>query len=317
MTSVGVVVCAYDLGRWARTVEAVASVLAQDAPVHEVIVVIDHNPELLQRAEEAWTDPRVRVVPSTGAQGLSGARNSGVSQVASEVVAFLDDDAVAEPSWIRLLLGVYAEPEVVACGGRVIPALGGPRPGWWPLEFDWVVGCSYVGLPEVRSEVRNVIGANMSVRRDVAVEAGGFAEGIGRVGLRPLGCEETDLLIRMAQHRPGARVVYEPNSAVHHWVPVERLTWAYFRARCVAEGLSKAQVAARVGPAQALATERAYVRRVLPVGIGRAVRAGQPRRAAAIVAGTALTAAGYARGRLAATGGRANRVVPRPVRSSA
>jgi glycosyltransferase involved in cell wall biosynthesis len=291
-----VVLCAYDLDRWPHTVAAVRSVLDQDTSVGEIIVVIDHNADLLARAREVWPDRAVQVVPNrAAARGLSGARNTGVGLASSEVVAFLDDDAVAETAWIRHLLAAYADETVVACGGRVEAVLGGPRPGWWPAEFDWVVGCSYVGLPTQRADVRNVIGANMSARRDAVVAAGGFREGIGRVGTRPVGCEETELLIRL-----GGRVVYEPAAVVHHWVPTTRLSWRYFRARCLAEGLSKAQVAGQVGAERALASERSYALRVLPRGMARALAHGAPLRALAIAGGLALTTAGY----VAATLGR-------------
>ncbi len=293
-----VVVCAFDVGRWAHTVDAVESVLAQDVPAEEVVLVIDHNSELLERARAMWPDPPVRVIASWGARGLSGARNTGVAVTSSEIVAFLDDDAVAEPTWLGRLLAPYADGDVVACGGAVLPTLAGRRPGWWPAEFDWIVGCSYVGLPTERADVRNVIGANMSARRDAVVAVGGFPEGIGRVGSRPVGCEETYLSIRLTQHRPRARVVYEPAAVVHHWVPASRLSWRYFRSRCLAEGLSKALVASGVGTERALASERAYAWKVLPRGIVRGVLAGAPRRSLAIAAGLALTTAGYTRGRL-------------------
>jgi glycosyltransferase involved in cell wall biosynthesis len=296
---VTIVVCAYDTGRWPQTVEAVGSVLRQDVPVREVVVVIDHNIELLERARATWPAEPVLVVTNAGGRGLSGARNTGVAAASSEVVAFLDDDAVAEPSWIGRLLAAYRDSRVVACGGAVVPALAGSRPGWWPVEFDWVVGCSYTGLPTRRADVRNVIGANMSARRAAVLDAGGFAEGIGRVGTRPVGCEETDLMIRLVQRRPDARVVYEPAARVHHSVPSARLSWRYFRSRCLAEGRSKAQVAARVGSDRALASERSYTLKVLPRAMATAVRHGSPLKAAAIASGLALTAAGYVGGRLA------------------
>jgi hypothetical protein len=87
-------------------------------------------------------------------------------------------------------------------------------------------------------------------------------------------------------------------------VPRERTRWRYFGARCLAEGLSKAQVAQWTGPGEALATERAYVRRTLPAGVARGVAAsarGDPAglaRAARIVAGLTLTVLGYLGGRV-------------------
>ncbi len=315
---VSVIICAYALGRWSDLQKAVESVLAQRAPVQEVLVVIDHNAELLDRARDRWRTvaeatpavrPVVLVLANSGARGLSGARNSGVCAARSEILAFLDDDAEADPSWMGQLLAPYQEPGVVACGGAAIPALAGPRPGWWPIEFDWVVGCSYLGLPTGQAVVRNLIGANMSARREAVVGVGGFSEGIGRVGSRPLGCEETDLYIRIAQRWPDSQVVYEPAAEVQHTVPTARLSWRYFRARCFAEGLSKAQVAARMGSGQALASERSYVLKVLPRGVASAMRdavRGEPAaglRALAIVAGLTLTTAGYVRGRMSAAAG--------------
>jgi len=312
--SVSVVLCAYTLDRWVDLQQAVGSVLSQRVPVHEVVVVIDHNVELLDRARVRWPrseaaadeqgGPEVIVVASTGGRGLSGARNTGVGVACAEIVAFLDDDARAEVCWIERLLAPYRDPRVVACGGAAVPALSQPRPGWWPVEFDWVVGCSYLGLPTSQAAVRNLIGANMSVRREAVIGVGGFVEGIGRVGTRPVGCEETDLCIRLAERWPGVRVVYEPAARVHHTVPAARLSWRYFRARCFAEGLSKALVAARVGSDRALMAERSYVLKVLPRGVARALLGtvrGESlagRRALAIAGGLAITTAGYARGRL-------------------
>ena len=305
-----VVICAYTVDRWGQLQDAVSSVLAQRLPVEEVIVVIDHNAELLDLATARWTalnedGPVVRVIASRGARGLSGARNSGVAAAAGEIVAFLDDDARADAAWSEWLLSPYADPSVIATGGAAEAALEAPRPSWWPREFDWIVGCSYTGLPAGRAAVRNLIGANMSARRAVIVDVGGFPENVGRVGTRPLGCEETDLFIRVGQRWPEARVVYEPRARVHHCVPAARLSWHYFRSRCYAEGLSKATVASRVGSDRALASERSYVLRVLPRGMAHGLRdacrgeEGAVLRAMAIAAGLGVTTAGYARGRLA------------------
>jgi len=159
-----VVICSYTLDRCADLERAVESVLAQRGQVREIVVTIDHNAQLLEWAGQRWgggTRIPVRVVANGGARGLSGARNTGVAVSRSEIVAFLDDDAEADPTWIELLPAVYVDPRVVACGGVAAPRLTGTRPGWWPLEFDWVVGCSYVGLPTSRATVRNLVGANM------------------------------------------------------------------------------------------------------------------------------------------------------------
>lgn len=296
-----VVICAYTLDRWDDIGRAVASVEAQTQSVREIILVIDHNDALRERAETAFPD--VLVVPNEEARGLSGARNTGVAAASGTIVAFLDDDAAANADWASRLAAGYTDAGVLGVGGRSDADWATGRPSWFPQEFDWVVGCTYLGMPTVIAPVRNMIGSNMSFRRSIFEEIGGFDVRVGRVGTLPVGCEETELCIRAVGRWPGSRIVYEPLARVSHRVPTGRASWRYFRSRCVAEGRSKARVTRLAGAAAGLATERSYVWRSLPAGAVRGVRdairtrrAGPLARSAAIVAGLTLTAAGYAQG---------------------
>ena len=88
-----VIICAYTEARWEQLLCAAESVRNQTTPVDEVLVVIDHNDELRNRAEHAM--PWARVIASSGPAGLSGARNTGIAASTGEIVLFLDDDAVA------------------------------------------------------------------------------------------------------------------------------------------------------------------------------------------------------------------------------
>jgi glucosyl-dolichyl phosphate glucuronosyltransferase len=163
-----------------------------------------------------------------------------------------------------------------------------------------VVGCTYRGMPEAPTGVRNLIGANMSLRRAVLDALGGFRSDIGRIGTRPLGCEETELCIRARRRWPEGIFLYDPSALVRHRVPANRASWRYFHSRCYAEGLSKALVAKLADTRSGLASERAYTMRVLPRGMLRgvveALARGDPAglgRSAMIAAGLAVTTAGY------------------------
>lgn len=302
--TVSVVVCAYTERRWEALMDAVRSVERQVPAVMETIVVIDHNAALFDRARNAF--PRARVFENQGPRGLSGARNTGVAAASGDVVAFLDDDARADDDWLAALLAPFAKHDVIAAGGLALPDWEAARPDWLPDEFLWVVGCSYRGLPEAPTAIRNPIGANMAFRREVLAAAGGFANGIGRVGRTPLGCEETELAIR-ARARTGGQIMHLPACRVRHRVTADRATWRYFARRCWAEGLSKALVRDSVGGDAALASERAYVLRTLPSGVAHGLLAlvrgelSGIARAAAIVIGLAVTVAGYAWGIARAT----------------
>jgi hypothetical protein len=307
LPSVSVVICVYTERRWDQLLAAIASARHQSPRPHEVIVVVDHNDLLLQRLRST-VPPDVVLMENGFARGLSGARNTGVLAATGEVVAFLDDDAAAEPGWVEQHAGHYRAPAVVGVGGAVRPVWGGGEPPWFPPEFAWVVGCSYVGLPSVVAEVRNPIGANMSFRRSPVVAAGGFRDGLGRLGSVPLGCEETELAIRLGSAAPSARILHDPAAGVRHHVPGDRARFSYFAQRCWAEGLSKAMVSSLAGAERGLSSERSYVTRTLPVGVARNVGAAVRERSAwplaragMIVTGLGITTAGYVTGLLRRT----------------
>ncbi|PYY59491.1 glycosyltransferase family 2 protein [Curtobacterium sp. MCPF17_003] len=302
MTTVAVVICAYTQQRWGDLQDSVESAKRQpERP--EVVVVIDHEPELLARAAARW--PELRVVPNTEDRGLSGARNTGVALTDADVVAFLDDDATADPDWLGHMLTALEDPDVVGVGGRATPSWPtATGPGPYADELLWIVGCSYRGLPETPGDVRNVIGSSMAFRRDAILLAGGFRSGIGRVGNQPLGCEETELCIRIAQARPGARIRHEPRSNVSHRVSPDRVTMRYLRRRSYYEGISKAVLSRRVGTGDSLASESTYLTRVIPGAVLRELRhvgRGGGLRAYAIALSVVSTVAGYAVGRVLGT----------------
>lgn len=292
-----VVICAYTEKRWDEIVAAVHSVRTQEPPPLEIVLVIDHNPNLAERARAELAG--VRVVANREPQGLSGARNTGIAAVTGEIVAFLDDDAEADPGWLESLVFHFTRPEVLGVGGGVIPWWERERPDWFPPEFDWIVGCSHCGMPSSAAPVRNFIGANMAFRREVLTLAGGFTSSLGRTGTNAAGCEETELCIRAVTQAAGSMLVYEPRASVRHHVPEARGTWSYFLRRCYGEGRSKAMVAELVGRDRALSAERSYLVRTLPRGIARALLeacTGRPTaalQAVAIVIGTMTTVAGH------------------------
>jgi GT2 family glycosyltransferase len=296
---VTVVICTYTAKRWANLAAGAAEVVAQLRAGDELLIVVDYAEDVRARAEAELTG--CRVLANTHGQGLSGARNSGVDAARGEVVAFLDDDALPGEGWLESLRHRFADPSVTGIAGAVQPAWeGGRHPRWFPLEFGWVVGCDYVGLPGDGAQVRNPIGASMALRRAPMVAVGGFSELVGRVGALPVGCEETELGIRLSQADRSVRILRDTSGSVAHLVPADRQTLTYFRSRCYHEGRSKAILSGLVGTQEGLASERAYATRTLPLGVLRhlaAVLRGDlagAARAATIVLGLLTTAYGYA-----------------------
>jgi glucosyl-dolichyl phosphate glucuronosyltransferase len=298
---ISVIICAYTEKRWDDLVAAVESVQRQTLPASEIVIVVDHNPRLLARVKDYM--PAVSVVENKDDHGLSSARNTGIAVTKGNIVVFLDDDAEASPDWLMLLKEGYEDPQVLGVGGPVLPLLLDRKPSWLPEEFYWVVGCSYRGMPESSQLIRNPIGANMSFRREVFDAVGGFRSEIGRVGTRPLGCEETELCIRARQYWPKSGFLYHPQATVFHHVPGSRTNWQYFFSRCYSEGMSKAHISQYVGTKDSLSSERSYTLRTLPQGVGHGLidalfhhDLGGFARAGAIVSGLAVTTTGYLAG---------------------
>lgn len=298
--TLAVVICVYTLDRWDDILAAVASVQNQTTQAQEIVVVVDHNPELGTRLRGALPD--VTVVANHKQRGLSGGKDTGVDVTTSDVVAFLDDDAVAHPDWLRHFRGAYTDENIVGVGGTTLPRWASDRPRWFPQEFDWVLGCTFTGREP--GPVRNLLGGNASFRREVFAVAGGFPSHIGRTSAqrRPLGCEETEFCIRVSQYRPDWTFIFEPEAVIWHRVSAERERFSYFRSRCFAEGLSKAAVTRSVGVTDGLAAERRYTARTLTRGMARglgdALRGDHTgiERSGAISVGLLTAAAGYARG---------------------
>ncbi|MDP4014870.1 MAG: glycosyltransferase [Candidatus Nanopelagicales bacterium] len=302
----GIIVCAYTQKRWDELASGVSELTAQLETGDQVIVVIDHNDALLARALAELAPQGSNVLSSQGAPGLSSARNTGIDACGNDLVLFLDDDAFPQPEWITAYRERFAEsPDVVAVGGAVEPNWeGGSAPQWFPPEFGWVVGCDYTGMPKSGESIRNPIGASMAIRRTSFDVVGRFRSQIGRVGELPVGCEETELSIRLSQALPGSRILRDTRPVVKHLVPKSRQRVSYFWRRCYHEGRSKEAVAALVGTQSGLSSERSYVVKTLVRGVGihllAAVRGDfwGVTRAAMLPVGLTATVLGYMAGKI-------------------
>ncbi|CDX43260.1 Glycosyl transferase family 2 [Mesorhizobium sp. SOD10] len=298
------IICAHTLERWQDLLESVASVRRLEPPPDEIVVVVDHNAELKARAEAQFVD--LLVIENRNRRGLSGARNSGIAASRGSLIAFLDDDAIAEPRWLAYMISHCDRPEVLGAMGRIEPLWLGPRPRWFPDEFLWVVGCTYRGHPDKVGPVRSLLGCGMCLRREVFEKVGGFNAALGRTQKSlPMSGEETELCIRARKAIPAGEFIFEPRAVVRHRIPAKRLTQRYFWLRCYAEGLSKAYMSALLHSREALSAERTYVWRVLSRGIVRGfgdaiLRADAEGlgRAFAIAAGLACSIGGFIIGKL-------------------
>lgn len=179
-----------------------------DHPCFEVIVVADTDGLAVAR------DFPVKTV-AFAERNISIARNLGIAAAAGAVVAFIDDDAVPEPHWLRNLSAPFLDANVAAAGGFVLGANG--------ISFQWKSGlvdrCLATAPLDVSEDQTSlhraspghaveIKGVNCAYRRSVLAALGGFDPEL-RYYL-----DETELNLRLASN--GAIVAVVPSARVHH-----------------------------------------------------------------------------------------------------
>lgn len=184
----------------------------QDHPEFEIVVVADAD-GVAAVEHMGWAD-RVKVIRFDEAN-ISAARNEGISAAAAPVVAFIDDDAVAEHDWLRRLTAPITERRADAAGGFVLGRNG--------LSFQWtareVFADATVREISVDRDEETILtgsagrgikteGTNMAFRRSLLIELGGFDVGYAYY------LDETDLNMRLAER--GTRTAIVPRARVHH-----------------------------------------------------------------------------------------------------
>ncbi|WEL21112.1 glucosyl-dolichyl phosphate glucuronosyltransferase [Halorhabdus sp. BNX81] len=242
---VSVVLCIHTLDRYDDFTEAVESVRAQTYDDVELVLVSDGSDAVFEQFRTDFgEDDDATLVKLAENRGLLEARNAGAEAASGDVVAFLDDDAIAAPDWIERLVAGYEKRDAIAVGGKMTPEWVAGKPDFLPAEFYWLVGVTHRGFGpdgdmDAAGEVRNTFGSNISFRRDVFLELGGFDTNIGgRQGDANLQGGETELCARLREEYTEG-VWYVPEAEVAHKVFEYRTEISWLLDRAFWQGYSK------------------------------------------------------------------------------
>lgn len=236
---VSVVICTYSEDMYEHFQDSVESVRSQTYDDLEIIVVVDGNDALYERIDaEYGGDLDLKIHCNEENVGLSGSRNNALEFVTGDVVALIDDDAVADERWVEELVSVYEERDAIAVGGKMTAIWITGKPEFLPEEFYWLVGVTHRGFAESGEEVRNTFGSNISFRTEVLKELGGFATEVGRQGEKNLQAHETEFCARMRDEY-GKGVIYNPDAAVGHKIFEWRTDERWLLERSFWQGYSK------------------------------------------------------------------------------
>lgn len=236
-----VVVCTHNRATLLpRCLEALMQQDGVAADAIEVLVIDNRSTDGTKQVAEAFQGrhPAIRYVFESHL-GLSVARNTGLAEARAPLVAYIDDDAFAEPQWAEAVLASFAsgDDRLAVVAGRVFPEWETTPPECMTPFLEALFTVHDRGdEPRTMAANEYFVGANMTFRRDVLRELGGFETRLGRVGSSLLSNEETHLRDELTSR--GFRCVYAPRATVHHHISKDRLTPAYIRRRLLAQGQS-------------------------------------------------------------------------------
>ena len=221
---------------------AIDSLLTQVFSGHFELIVVDNaSTDETRQVVTARANPSLRYVYEP-TMGLSVARNTGADFAKAEILAYLDDDAVASPDWLTVLYAAYQANERLAIAGGKVTLLwaeGSVPPHWLSANLSGNLGAYDLGteLQLIDQPGLTPRGLNYSIRRQFLEQVGGFDLNLGRVGKNLLSNEElhmTELALKL-----GWQVAYLPNAQVTHHVAPERLNRAWFLSRGWWQGISE------------------------------------------------------------------------------
>ncbi len=255
MALISAIICTHNRDTYLGA--AIDSLLAQDFPGSFEVVVVDNASKDRTRevVEARLPNPKVKYIyePVTG---LSVARNTGAKTASAEILAYLDDDAVASAQWLRVLHDAYQSNDKLAIAGGKVTLIwpeGISPPKWLSSELSGNLGYYNLGDSVVYIEQPGLTprGLNYSIHRTFLEQIGGFDTNLGRVGKKLLSNEElhtTELAIKQ-----GWQVAYLPEALVAHNVAPERVKPSWFIERGWWQGISECyreQLAGKAGLGQ-------------------------------------------------------------------
>jgi glucosyl-dolichyl phosphate glucuronosyltransferase len=232
-SNVSVVVCTYNRASSLQlTLAALETQITSPDVVWELVLVDNNSSDATQGAiadfsAKARITVRSMFVPQ---QGLSHARNVGIAQSNSEILAFTDDDVHPPPDWIVNVTAAIRDRRADIVGGRILPQWQRPPPPW--LQ-NAAFGAGALAIMEHATPMRivdaratpSVWGANMAFRRQVFDTVGVFDSRRGLVGTRLYRGEEIELVQRALA--AGYQAIYDPTAVVWHRIDTRRMRLRY------------------------------------------------------------------------------------------
>lgn len=239
-TKVSIIVSTYSIKMYNDIIDLLEGIGKQTYNNVETIIIVDESKEFYNGVESFALNKckNVKVIFNPKNKGLSYSRNIGISNSTSDIVVFIDDDAVPHRKWIEAIADAFSDINVGAVTGDVVPVWQRKDMSWFPRELHWMISCSYTMTPDHECDVERGFGTNMAFRRDLVDKIGMFDINMGMNGDRWLGGEDSDMFLRIKGI--GKKVLFRPGVKVFHNIRINRITLRNIIKRAFRGGVSVA-----------------------------------------------------------------------------
>jgi GT2 family glycosyltransferase len=169
-------------------------------------------------------------------------RNLGINEAKGDIIAFIDDDAIADKEWLKILTKHYDDKDVVCVGGKIIPKFL-VKPPDFLKQLPEGMFKGFMSETLLRFDEATIIdkpllwGCNLSFRKNIFDNVGMFDENLGRTREKLISEDETELQRRIL--KKGFKLIYEPNAIVTHIIDKQKLTKKWFLERSFWQGYSE------------------------------------------------------------------------------
>lgn len=249
---ISVILCTYNRDKYVYNV--LKSIADGDMPHTEYeIVLVDNNSNdntkgECQRFVADFPDVALRYCFEEK-QGLSHARNCGITNALGDILVYVDDDALVNREYLKTYADFFAHNnDAVAAGGPILPQYDGCEEPQWMSHYtrQLVTGKLWFGNNE-REFPRNAFpgGGNAAYRKSVFEKVGLFNVDLGRKGDSLIGAEEKDLFDKMTTQ--GMKFYYLPTAILYHLIPPKKLTQDYFDRLTYSIGVSERYRTLQIG----------------------------------------------------------------------
>ncbi|WP_455635750.1 glycosyltransferase [Parabacteroides sp.] len=238
-----VVICTYNRGKYLPLV--LDSLKKQQYPFSsfEILLVnnnsTDQTDKIIQEYQQANPTLPLTYITEYN-QGISYARNRGVTESTGDIIVFIDDDETVESNFLQNVDDFFTRyPDAGISAGPVIPVYESQKPQWLShYTMRLVTGAYQKGNQIKLLPPKDYPGTGHACfRKALFLKYGAFDTSLGRKGNSLMGAEDKDFFLRLMHG--GEKCYYLPSARIYHHIPDNKLTNEHFKKLTYALGRSE------------------------------------------------------------------------------